>query len=188
MSDKALWGRIQNNDNDALKEIFNLYYKLLCTYMMQFTHNIDDAEDLAQDAFIKLWAKRENITIKTSLKSYLFRLAYNSYIDRYKQQKKEDQLLVELKYEGINSIIKEDTSIKDQKIKQVKKLIEHLPEKCKEILLLSKEKGLKNKEIAKTLGISVKTVESQIRIAFQKIRNGYKVPVIIAFFLLELIS
>ena len=175
MKDEILWRRIQNNDNQALKEIFDLYYKVLCSYMIQFTHDVDDAEDIVQNAFIRLWTKRKHITIKSSIKSYLFRLSYNMYIDTYKKQKRDNQLLIDLKYEAINSILEEDVSITNQKIKRVKELIEMLPEKCKEILILSKERGLKNKEIAEKLGISIKTVESQIRIAFQKIRKGYKI-------------
>lgn len=174
MTDKLLWERIQNNDNQALKEAFDLYYKVLCSYILQFTHDMDNAEDIVQNTFITLWTKRNNINIKSSLKSYLFRSAYNKFLDDIRTRKKEIEFLNNLKYEAINSILEEDTTIVEQKTEAIKNLVNTLPHKCKEILLLSKEKKLKNREIAKLLGVSIKTVESQIRIAYQKIKKGYK--------------
>lgn len=174
MTDKLLWKRVQDGDDQALKQIFDLYYRSLCTYIVQFTHNMDNAEDIVQNTFITLWTKRNDIYIKSSLKSYLFRVAYNKFIDTARTHKKEIELLNTLEYEAINSILEEDNTIVEQKTESIKNLINRLPDKCKEILLLSKEKGLKNKEIAKKLNISIKTVESQIRIAYQKIKKGYK--------------
>ncbi|AXT18680.1 RNA polymerase sigma-70 factor [Flavobacteriaceae bacterium AU392] len=172
MKDQVLWKQIQNNDNQALKEVFDLYYKVLCSYIVQFTHDMPEAEDIVQNTFIKLWEKRNKITINTSLKSYLFRVSYNECMDNIKRKKRKDLLLENLKYKLLQSQLEQDQYIVNQKIKRIKTLVDTLPKRCKEILLLSKEKGLKNKEIAIKLNISIKTVESQIRIAFQKIRNG----------------
>lgn len=173
MSDKTIWKRIQNDDNQALKEAFELHYKVLCLYIVQYTKNMQSAEDIVQSTFISFWEKRKKIQIKTSLKAYLFRSAYHLYIDQVKKEKRNDLLLLELQYNGMLNEIMEDESIQQEKINRVKELINSLPEKCKEILLLSKYQRLKNKEIASKLNISIKTVESQIRIAFQKIRKEY---------------
>lgn len=173
MSDKILWKRIQNDDHQALKEIFDSYYQVLCSYILQFTHNIDESEDIVQATFIKLWSKRQQIHISISIKSYLFRSAYHLFVDEYKKQKRDSSVLEEIKYKVLISSIEEDIEVKLQRTKKIKELVNGLPQKCKEILLLSKETGLKNKEIAAKLDISIKTVESQIRIAFQKIRDNF---------------
>lgn len=168
----SIWERIQNNNKQAFKELFDLYYKELCLYMVQFTHNINDAEDLVQESYIKLWNKRHSIHINTSVKAYLFRITYNAYIDKVRVEKRKELFLLEFKYATLITEIEEPED--NEKINKIKKIVENLPEKCREILLLSKQEGLKNREIASQLSISIKTVESQIRIAFQKIRKGYK--------------
>lgn len=173
MSDIAIWKRIQNDDNQALKKAFELDYKVLCLYIVQFTRNMQEAEDIVQNTFITFWLKRKRIQIKTSLRAYLFRSAYHLYIDKTKKEKQNDLLLLDLQYNGMLDQIAEEEDLQQEKIIRVKEIINDLPEKCKEILLLSKYKRLKNKEIASKLNISIKTVESQIRIAFQKIRKDF---------------
>lgn len=173
MSDKLLWNQIKNDNHKAFKKAFDLYYDILCSYIIQFTYSKDEAEDIVQSTYIKLWEKRRKLTIKTSLKSYLFRSAYHLFIDQYKKGQRQASVLEKLKYEIVVSTIQEDKVENEKRSKKMRDLVNELPEKCKEILLLSKEKGLKNKEIALELDISIKTVESQIRIAFQKIRNSF---------------
>ena len=81
--------------------------------------------------------------------------------------------------------MEQDDSILQKKIEKVKQLVDALPEKCREILLLSKREGYKNKEIAEKLNISIKTVESQMRIAFQKIRDGFEDNELLFFMLFK---
>ncbi|HHC81059.1 MAG TPA: RNA polymerase sigma-70 factor [Flavobacteriia bacterium] len=172
MDENTLWNKVQKNDTQAFKKIFGLYYTSLCTYILQFTNDRTNAEDIVQDTFIKLWDKRNTIQINTSLKSYLFRSAHNAYVDTFRKRKQHESLLEKLKYDALISQLDENNFIHHQKIEKIKVVIETLPKRCKEILLLSKQKGLKNKEIATILGISIKTVEAQLSIAFQKIRKG----------------
>ena len=172
MNDKILWKRIINDDDEAFKDSFNLYYKMICNYMLQFTKDINLAEDLVQEAFIKLWVNRNKIQIKTSVKSYLFKTSYHLWIDRSRKHKKRGYLLEKLKYQAFADQIEDDSS--EEKLKKIDLIIETLPKKGKEIFLLSKKEGLKNREIADFLNISIKTVESQIRIVYQKIRRNFE--------------
>ena len=173
MNDKKLWNKIQKDDNQALRVLFDLYYRVLCSYMSQFTKNTQEVEDIVQNTYIKLWANRKAIKLNTSLKSYLFKAAYNAYIDKYREKKRNEIALEQLKYEAFISEIEEDEILFTHRIERMKSVVEELPTKCKEIILLSKKEGYKNKEIALKLNISIKTVESQIRIAFQKIRESF---------------
>ncbi|MBM1106822.1 RNA polymerase sigma-70 factor [Aurantibacter crassamenti] len=177
MNEEAIWARVQQNDSHALKMLFDLHYRPLCVYALQFSLRLPDAEDLVQSIFIKLWTQREELKINTSVKSYLYKAVYNASIQNVRKNKRIEHSLVSFKHKVLQEQIIEDDSLlldKVEKIEMVMSLVDSLPDRCKEILLLSKKEGYKNKEIAEKLDISIKTVESQIRIAFKKIRKGYK--------------
>tara|TARA_R110002050_G_scaffold289068_1_gene441468 strand:- start:25074 stop:25664 length:591 start_codon:yes stop_codon:yes gene_type:complete len=173
MEEKILWKRIQKSDNNAVKELFDLHYRPLCSYAFQFTGLMEDAEDIVQNEFIKLWTRRSELRIHTSLKAYLYKSVYNAFLHQTRKVKKQDDFLVALKYEAMSYRVDEDDTVFLEKIERIKGLLDLLPDKCREILLLSKRDGYRNREIADKLGISIKTVESQISIAFKKIRNGF---------------
>ncbi|WP_299672116.1 RNA polymerase sigma factor [uncultured Polaribacter sp.] len=184
MKSNSLWIRIQQHDELALKELFNLYYKPLCSYTVQFTQRMPDAEDLVQSVFVKLWMKRESLTINTSIKSYLYKAVYNAYIDKFRKNKKKEDFFENLKYEAMSFELEDDENELHAKIEKLKSIVNDLPERCKEILLLSKWEGYKHREIAEQLNISLKTVEGQLRIAYIKIRKGFdKDDKLILFFL-----
>ena len=170
---KILWKRIQNDNKQDFNNLFKSCYRMLCLYIVQFTKNMDDAEDIVQEVFVKLWMKRHSININSSLKSYLFKATYNAYIDSARKEQRNNFYLTELKYQALQPQTEEIIGF-EEKIKKVKVIVDQLPQKCKQIFLLSKSEGLKNKEIAMSLSISIKTVESQMRIAFRKIRNEFK--------------
>ncbi|MCL6266728.1 RNA polymerase sigma factor [Flagellimonas myxillae] len=174
MGEEILFRQIKQDDAGAMKELFHLYYEPLCTYIFQFTQSSAHTEDIVQSVFIKLWEKRQTLTITTSLKAYLYRSAYNHYVDKFREGKKKTKLLEDLKYEALSCESQDDNSLFHQKLERIKNLMDSLPERCQQIILLSKQEGFKNREIAEKLGISIKTVEAQLRIAFQKIRDGFE--------------
>src|SRR5690606_12954512 len=99
--------------------------------------------------------------------------AYNSFIDLYGKNQRKNQILDELKDSMAKENLGEPDSNENHKVKKVKMVIDQLPPKCREIILLNKTHGLKYKEIAVIKNISEKTVESQMRIAFAKIREAF---------------
>jgi RNA polymerase sigma-19 factor, ECF subfamily len=174
MNEKTLYNQIKQDNAKALERLFNLHYKPLCTYVVQFTKSMPEAEDIVQSIFVRLWASRETLTIVASPKAYLYRSAHNAYIDKFRKSKKEITVLETLKYEALSNQLEEDDTLLQQRITKTKKLINGLPKRCKEIVLLSKQEGYKNREIAEKLGISIKTVEAQLAVAFKKIRDGFE--------------
>ncbi|TQO37507.1 RNA polymerase sigma-70 factor (ECF subfamily) [Arenibacter algicola] len=181
MREEELWGCIQKNDNHALRKLFDLHYKPLCIYALQFTERLPDAEDIVQSIFIRLWSKREELNINSSIKAYLYKSVFNACIQSKRKISKMEASVDDLKYEILQSQIEEDISYQQYKIDKIRSLIEELPVRCREILLLSKKEGLKNHEIAEKLDISIKTVESQMGIAFKKIRQGFENEELILF-------
>ena len=143
-------------------------------YIITYNGDQRKAEDIAQEAFIKFWNNRHKIDINKSPKSYLYKIAFNKFIDTVNKNKKEQLFLKQIWKSSLEHVIEEDESIVEKKIKKVKNIISDLPPKCQQIIRLNKIEGLKYKEIATKLGVSIKTVESQMRIAFQKIRKEFK--------------
>jgi len=146
-------------------------YNDLCIYLRNYSGNNDNVEDIVQNVLLKLWEKRAEIQIHTSLKSYLFRSVHHTFIDSYRKTKRVNEKLEALRFNNLHEIIEEDNQLKEQRLLALKKAIEELPPKCKEIFLLSKYQGYRYKEIAERLGISINTVENQISKAFKVLRQ-----------------
>ncbi|MCK0130844.1 sigma-70 family RNA polymerase sigma factor [Flavobacteriaceae bacterium F08102] len=165
--------KIKEGDEKAFKAIFELYYEPLCSYLRSFTRDLSTAEDLAQMTFVTLWRKRAQIEIKSSLKSYLFKMGYNNFLQMHRNLVRENKLILSLTSEALEMTFIEDDSIQDLKIEQLNKIIQKLPPASRRVLEL-KQKGIKNTEISSQLDLSIKTVESHVRNAFKIIRKGFK--------------
>ncbi len=170
----ALVKSLKEGDQSAFKLFFEKYYDRLVAYINTFAHDKIKSEDIAQQAFINFWEDRDKIDISRSPRGYLFTTAYHRYIDSVKKEKRNQQFLNELYKRALNSRIEEDEEFLKKRIKKLKSVLNTLPPKCKEIIHLNKVEGTKYKDIADKMGISIKTVESQMRIAFNKIRQAFK--------------
>lgn len=166
---------LRNGDTRAYQRVFDMYYTRLFSYVSSYTKNESNAKDIVQEAFIKLWNNRKKIEADSSVLAFLHKIAYNIFVDSYRKGKRHQSLLDALSYEAINnSIDNDDENINKMKIEIVKRSIEELPPRCQEIFKLSKYEGLKYSEIATTLNISIKTVETQMGKAFSYIREQVK--------------
>ncbi|WP_299556406.1 RNA polymerase sigma factor [Seonamhaeicola sp.] len=170
-SDKELVSALNEGDRAAYKYIYLTYYNDLCKYISSYTNSPQAAEDIVQNVLLKLWEKRTDLKIHTSFKNYLFRSAYHTFIDNYRKKKKINEKLETIRHHALNEIIEEHSSLKEERLVALRKAIEELPPKCKNIFVLSKFEGYKYKEIAEILGISVNTVENQIGKAFKVLRE-----------------
>ena len=113
----------------------------------------------------------------------MYAMVYNAIIDLTRKNQMKNKLLNELKATALQRVILEKEVQEHKKVEFLKKQIEKLPKRCKEILIMNKRDGKKYKEIAKELNIFVKTVESQMRVAFKKIRDGFNNDKLLLFVL-----
>jgi RNA polymerase sigma-70 factor (ECF subfamily) len=187
LDDSILSGNIKKNDEKAFKILFDRYYKKLLDYAFTFTGDLQEAEDIVQQTFITLWTNRKKIDAQKSIKSYLYRITHNTYIDTYRKQKHKESFFDEIKERALRDRINGDDEIIEQRILKLKVVIDSLPDKCKEVLQMNKFQGLKYKEIADQLNISVKTVEAHMNTAFKKIRIAFKGDDFFLFFLYKFI-
>jgi len=169
ISQSVLLKEINNGSKNAFKYLYTAYYNELCIFANSYTKDADTAEDLVQNVMVSLWEKKKNISITTSIKSYLYRCVYNQFINHYRKVKKEFSLQEELRANILIDFADEDESLTNKKIDLINTEIEKLPTKCKEVFIMSKRQGMKYKEIAEELNISIKTVEAHICKALKKI-------------------
>lgn len=154
----------------ALDALFKRFYKPLRMYAFRIINNMDLAEDIVQDTFFEVWVKRETIQFDGAVKSYLFKSVYNRSINvlNKKYQNKE----CALDSDSENDILDQYTAANIQNSEQslllkeleaeIASFIATLPPQCQKIFMLSRSYGLKNREIAEQLNISIKAVEKQI--------------------------
>ncbi len=182
-----------NLENELLKSVskgskkgfeilFRTYYNRLCAYAAGFVAQNDLAEDIVTDIFLKLWEKRETLTIPESVSSYLFQSVKNAcinYLNREKSRKytvsENEVRLLDLKMMysipdkyPLNDLIGKELEEK------IRIGISKLPEQCREVFYLSRFEDLSHREIAEKLGISENTVKVQIYRALIKLRAGLK--------------
>lgn len=162
---------LKKGNRKAFAFLFKTHYSGLVSYVFNLCKNKKQAEDIVQNIIFKFWNKKESFDEKKSLKGYLYRMAYNEFVDEMRRQNKRLQFHEELKHQITLSHIESDEEVKDRKRAAVLKAIDNLPDKCRETFMLHKQNGLKYKEIAEELGISVKTVENHISKALRRIRE-----------------
>jgi len=159
-------------DKNRFKDVFKKYYNPLCNFASTIVNDHKMAQDIVQDVFTILWDKRENVSINTNEKSYLFQAVKNRSIEVLRKRKND----VEVSKADYNSINLGNSGIEEEAknymLKEfLYKSIRQLPPKCQEIFVMNKVNGLTYNEIALDLDISVKTVENQIGKAYRKLRE-----------------
>ncbi len=171
--DIALFNSLKEGNRLALNSLFTSYYASLCRFCYQYLRNKEESEEVVSDVFFTIWNSREGLTIDKSVKSYLFTCVRNASIARIK---KRQPLFEGIEDVSISRI--EDGSDPLQKIEYAElnghyqKAVEKLPQRCKEVFLLSRIDNLRYNEISKLLSISEKTVESHMVSALSKLRES----------------
>lgn len=168
---KALIEALRNGEKWAFNEIFYLYHKRIYSFCRNHFHSEEDAEEVVQDIFLKLWQRKHNIDISRNFGAYLYTIAKNTIYDSLNK-------LIKLKAEQDYNI-GQPSHINDTENEVlfhdlenvVNKVIELMPERRREIFRLSRKDGLTNKEISEKLNISLKTVETHMKLALDYFRK-----------------
>ncbi|MEM9678994.1 MAG: RNA polymerase sigma-70 factor [Bacteroidota bacterium] len=183
-----LISNLKKGDERAFKAIYDINVTSLKCFVMGYTKNKAQTDDIIQDTFLKLWNIREQLDTKKSVSHLLHKTAYNIFIDKYRRKQREQTMLDGWMYKRLLEIIKTDEDVKKEKTRLVKQAIEKLPPRCKEVFLLSKFEQLKYQEIAERLEISIKTVEAQMGKAYTFIRNEVNKNSKLFLFVLKLLT
>jgi RNA polymerase sigma-70 factor, ECF subfamily len=165
---------IREGDVKGLDVLFRAVYPHLCAYANKFLNDIDEAEEIVQEVFYKLWKNREHLDETQSIRAYLFTAVKNSCFKFLEHQKVKDKYKGLLEYVYRLSALQDnsahETLVAGELEKEFNKALDQLPEQCRKIFELSRFEGYKYNEIADKLKISPKTVETQMSRALHKIR------------------
>jgi RNA polymerase sigma-70 factor (ECF subfamily) len=162
-------------DPASLERIFKQYYGVVCNTIYHYIRDKSKTEDVAQEMFAELWQKRDHLVIHTSLAAYLRRMAVTrslNYIrDNHRHQWDElEPVDAGITYGVTNPDVIEHMEEAELKVK-IDEAIQHLPEKCRIVFLMSRTEEMSYAEIASALNISLKTVENQIGKALKLLRQ-----------------
>lgn len=172
VNEKELLTLLQQSDEAAYTEIYNLYWKPCYFVAAQKLGNLFEAEEVVQDIFLNLWRRREQLQIQTCLSSYLFNSIKYQVINILAKRLRD----VKYRRELVDSIQPDCSTEQQINLHELQdKLFRErckLPEKCRLIFEMSREEGFSQKQIATKLKISQKTVESHIGRALRTLRTS----------------
>lgn len=162
---------IKNGDERAFEQLFRTFYGPLCGYATKLLKSTDDAEEVVQAMFFKVWERRADLLIETSFKAYIYRAVHNACLNQLKHEQIRQQYATHVKatqIEGVETDVLEHKELEQE----ISRAIGQLPEKCREVFELNRTEGLKYKEVAQLLNISEKTVENQMGKALKLLRGS----------------
>lgn len=175
ITEKDLIDRLKVGDETAFELLFRYYYPGLVVYSSQFTTDRDEAEEIVQDFFVRFWQKHQVVQTSDSMKNYFFSAIKNRSLNFLKHKKIEEKYLKQLNdLSNAHLVYDTDLYIATELQEKIKNTIELLPERCREIFMMSRMGGLKNEEIAVELNLSKRTIETQISNALKVLRVELK--------------
>ncbi len=173
MSDRDLLKAIRHGDTVAFRQVFDACYEGLCGYACTMLKDMDEAEDLVQSLFLKLWEKRNDISIEQTVRSYLFKAVYHQCLNQLEHRSVQIRHQQYKRYENQYAVQRPDV-FPEELEENIRQAIESLPEQCRIIFNMSRYEELKYAEIAARLGLSVNTVENQVSKALKILRAKIK--------------
>lgn len=155
-------GRLQQGEADALSFFFRLHYPALSLYSYRLTGEEGIAEEIAQDAFVKLWQRREQFPHPGAIKAFLFTVTKNASLNRQRDRRRQARYMNEypLHCEAVTEPCDTEQALSEIHA-AVHQAIQQLPPKCREVFRLHYLQGMDYEQIAKELKVSISTVRNQ---------------------------
>jgi len=162
-------------DQKTFEKLFREEFKGLVVFAIRFLKDYETAREIVQESFVNLWNTRERIDMAKPVKTYLATMVRNRSLNYLRDHKKFDTNI--LIHENLFPVpvYEQPLLMEEHELStRIQNAVAELPEKCREVFLLSRNENLKYQQIADKLGISVKTVETQMSKALQHLRHRLK--------------
>lgn len=162
---------LRKGDIRAFEAMFRQYYAPLVAYAAKYMKDTEIAREIVQDFFVRLFEKRQLLSIDTSVKSYLYRSVYNCCINYINQQNIHNNHIKKMDAEREVTDNLENEIARLELQQRIASIIDSLPHQCRRIFKMNRFEGLRNEEIAAALHLSKRTVETQISKALRVLRS-----------------
>jgi RNA polymerase sigma-70 factor (ECF subfamily) len=164
--------QFKQGDHHSFRVLYEKYAPKLYAFSKKYLQSTEDVEEIVQEVFLRIWEKRSNIDEYQSFSAYVIQAAKHRIFNGFRKKVNEQAYIDFLVFadDSSKNYTELDVDYRDIKIK-VENAISAMPPKRQEIFRMSREKGLKNKEIADQLEISIKTVENQMGQALKFLRD-----------------
>lgn len=169
---RDLLDRIASGDESAFRQVYGSFYKRLVQFAFAIVKTRESAEEIVEDVFVRIWQHRTSMPSIHNLRVYLYTATKNTALNYLSKKAREsitepfDHIQIEL---GDAGITPEEILITTEMYRKLQETVEALPPRCKMIFKLVREDGLRYKEIAEILNISVNTIDVQMAIAVRRI-------------------
>ena len=190
--DNVLVEKLSKGDVEAFDLLYEKYSGKLYSFGLKYLRSVDEAEELVQSVFLKLWENYRILKTETSFKSYIFTIAYNEICNLFRKRSYQQKFIHETLYENAHSSSETEESIDYQSdLDRVTKIIETLTERQRTIFLKSRYEGKSTKEIANELNLSPGTVDNYISSTLKLIRSKLHIDnlnmmLILMFFIIQI--
>ena len=171
---KVLIDRMKGGDRESFNKVFRRYYTPLTRFCVRFVGDGDQAAEIVQDLFVKVWTNREKLTLTSSFESYMLRAVRNSAITYINKERAHTDVNERIYTDDSDANDPSETLQSNNLEASYQKVLATMPEKRREVFLASRFDGLKYAEIAEKMGLSQKTVEAHMSAAIKQLREGLK--------------
>ena len=162
----------EKDDKHAFQLLYNKYWDKLYSIALLKVHNEDEVSDIVQDLFVTIWVKRKDLNINTNVDLYLYRALKNRITNYYKKKYLTEEKVNEFAGKNAGKTDAEAEGLYSYKEIEliINKELESMPDKMKQVFLLSRDEQLSSKKISELLSISDQTVRNQISKALKRIK------------------
>ncbi|MBI9061894.1 MAG: RNA polymerase sigma-70 factor [Marinilabiliaceae bacterium] len=185
---------VRNGEKQAFDSVYYEFSDMLYHLCLQYVNDNSAAEEIVQDAFVKLWEVRGGVRDDLSVRNYLYTITKNNCLMHLRKEQTINRNIKELKYIEMQFNYEAMTAMADDIVQfdelkeRMDEAIEALPAKLKDVFLLSRVEELKYREIAEQLDISIKTVEARMSKALIILRKELKDYLPIIYLMTSLLS
>jgi RNA polymerase sigma-70 factor (ECF subfamily) len=173
LKEKQVISRIRNGDEQAFEWLFRQYYEKLCQWAYHYLRDLDSSEEVVQDLYYNLWRNRASMEFHVSAKSYLYKAVSNNCKMLIRKKGRHSAIEADLALQNPGTAVEPVELLEVKEIREVvNRTLEELPEKPAQIFRMSRYEGLKYREIAEKLSISIKTVEANMGKALKIFRKN----------------
>jgi RNA polymerase sigma-70 factor (ECF subfamily) len=172
-SDTELFASIRKSDAAALGALLERYWIPLLRYAAAFVDAGDAAEDIAQEAFVRLWEHRKALKVEKSHRAFLFRIAHNAALDEYRQRQARQRAANRAFPPQLPSGPTPEDHIENEELRAaITRAVSTLPQKRREVFILVRHHALSHREVAEVMNLAPQTVANHLSLALSDLRSA----------------